>query len=277
MAAENYFTAIFQAIVELLTMHADLFVRLGTNLFRGFAIILLAWFGIRTALSSAQGGPGLDVGQFVSLLLTIAFGLAMITYYARPMPGVGVSFTHLITDQAISLANTLEVHAVQDVQNRLTSVYLGMEQPSLLDSGQIIRYYLTIFALTAAQLAVLAVIAYGYVATAVIVLVGPIFVPFFIVPQLDWLFWGWLRSFFQYAFYQVVANAFIFVFGNLLLHFFDRYPPPYTFEQIAAFFMPMVFLLLTFVYGVVKVPSLVTAIFTGRSGDHALPSFIRWA
>src|SRR5881628_2286130 len=220
MVVQNYFTTIFQAILELLTLHADLFVRLGTNLFRGFAIILLAWFGIRTALSSAQGGPGLDLGQFVSLLLTIAF-------YARPMPGFGVSFTHLITDQAISLANTLEVHAVQEVQNRLTAVYLGMEQPSLLDAGQIIRYYITMFALTTAQLAVLAVIAYGYVATAVIVLVGPIFVPFFIVPQLDWLFWGWLRSFFQYAFYQVVANAFVFVFGNLLVHFFDRYPPPY--------------------------------------------------
>src|SRR6185295_11434573 len=57
-----------------------------------------------------------------------------------------------------------------------------------------IRYDLTIFALTAAQLAVGEVIAYGYVATAVIVLVGPIFVPFFIVPQLEWLFLGVDRS-----------------------------------------------------------------------------------
>jgi len=57
-----------------------------------------------------------------------------------------------------------------------------------------IRYDLTIFALTAAQLAVVEVIAYGYVATAVIVLVGPIFVPFFIVPQLEWLFLGVDRS-----------------------------------------------------------------------------------
>ena len=81
MVVENYFTVIFQAILDLLTLHADLFVRLGTNLFRGFAIIMLAWFGIRTALSSAQGGPGLDLGHFVSLLLTIAFGLAMITYW----------------------------------------------------------------------------------------------------------------------------------------------------------------------------------------------------
>ena len=274
MVTENYFTAIFQAIIELLTQHADLFARLGMNLFRGFAVILIVWYGVRAALSSAQGGPGLNLGQFASLLLSIAFGFTMVTYYARPIPGFGVSFTHLITDQAISLANTLEVNAVQEVQTRLTSVYVGMEQPSMLDVSQIIRYYITIFALTMAQLAVLAVIAYGYVATGVIVLVGPIFVPFFIVPHLEWLFWGWLRAFLQYAFYQVVANAFVFVFGNLILHFFDKYPPPYTFEQLAALFMPMVFLLLAFVYGVLKVPALVNAIFTGRSGDHALPAVV---
>jgi hypothetical protein len=274
MATENYFTAIFQAIIELLTLHADLFARLGMNLFRGFAVILIAWYGIRAALSSARGGAGLNLGHFASLLLTIAFGFTMVTYYARPIPGFGVSFTHLITDQAINLANTLEVHAVQEVQTRLTAVYVGMEQPSMFDVSQVIRYYVAIFALTMAQLAVLAVIAFGYVATAVIVLIGPIFVPFFIVPHLEWLFWGWLRAFLQYAFYQVVANAFVFVFGNLILHFFDRYPPPYTFEQIAALFMPMVFLLLAFAYGVLKVPALVNAIFTGRSGDHALPSFL---
>ena len=34
----------------------DLFLTLGTNLFRGVAIILIAWFGIRAALASAEGG-----------------------------------------------------------------------------------------------------------------------------------------------------------------------------------------------------------------------------
>ena len=39
-----------------------------------------------------------------------------------------------------------------------------------------------------------AVIAYGYVAAAVCVLIGPIFIPWFIVPKMDWLFWGWLKA-----------------------------------------------------------------------------------
>ena len=123
-------------------------------------------------------------------------------------------------------------------------------------------------------MAVFAVIAFGYGAMAVIVLVRPIFIPFFIVPHMEWMFWGWLRAFIQYSFYQVVANAFVFVFAQLLLHFLDLYPPPFDSATIAILFVQLVFLLLSFVYGVLKIPSLVNSIFAGRSGESALPRAI---
>ena len=84
-----------------------------------------------------------------------------------------------------------------------------MEQPSgpaLLDVMQVIRYYTTIIFLSLAQGAVLAVIAYGFVAGAVCILIGPVFIPFLIVPNLEWLFWGWLKTLIQYAFYPVVGK-----------------------------------------------------------------------
>ena len=71
--------------------------------------------------------------------------------------------------------------------------------------------------LAAAQAIAIVVIAYGFVATAVCVLVGPVFVPFFIVPKMEWLFWGWFRCFLQYAFYQVIAAAVVFIIGNLMI------------------------------------------------------------
>jgi len=39
----------------------------------------------------------------------------------------------------------------------------------------------------------------------------------FIVPKLEWLFWGWLRCFLQYAFYEVIAAAVVYIIGNLIL------------------------------------------------------------
>src|SRR6202521_2639280 len=112
MGSIDPFASITGAILDLLARDGDLFLRLGTNLFRGFAIILLAWFGIRAALTSAEGGPALPLGSFATLLLTIAFGFAMMTYYRAPIPGLGISFTQLLTDQPIFLARQLEVTQV---------------------------------------------------------------------------------------------------------------------------------------------------------------------
>ena len=100
---------------------------------------------------------------------------------------------------------------MQLLSDRLSQLYLALEQPSVLNVNAIIGYFLVALAVTAARVALLAVIAFGLVATGVAVLVGPIFIPFFVVPALDWLFWGWLKALLQYAFYQVIAQAFVFV------------------------------------------------------------------
>ena len=61
MAGIDPFASITAAILDLLMRDGDLFLRLGTNLFRGIAIILIAWFGIRAALGSAEGGAALPM------------------------------------------------------------------------------------------------------------------------------------------------------------------------------------------------------------------------
>jgi hypothetical protein len=154
---------------------------LGTNLFRGLAVILVAWFGIRAALTNAEAGSALPLGQFATLLLTIAFGFAMITYYRAPLPGLGRSFTQLLTDQPIFLARQLEMTQVQHLSDRLNALYLALEQPSVFNVMAIVGYLLVALAVTAARVALLAVIAFGLVSTGVAVLVGPVFIPFFLV------------------------------------------------------------------------------------------------
>ena len=267
---------LFAFLFQLMTQHANLFENLGTHMFRAFAVILIAWYGAKSALASASGGTGplFHFDHFASLLMTIAFGFAMATYYSRPIPGIGVSFYHLIIDQGLDLSNQLNHSLVQELWDRLNGLYWGMETPGLtitLNILEVIRYVVTALCLLAALAAVFTVIAFGYVATAIAVLLGPIFIPFFIVPKLEWLFWGWFKSLIQYAFYPVVANAYLFVFGNLLIHFVDSHPPPYDGATIAVLFFPLVMLLVAFTFGILKIPSLVNSLFTGRSGESAVP------
>jgi hypothetical protein len=77
----------------------------------------------------------------------------------------------------------------------------------------------------------------------------------------------------QYSFYPVIANAYVFVMGSLLNHFVDSHPPPYDGGAMALLFLPLVFLLLAFTYGIVHIPSLVGSIFAGRSGEVVTPRF----
>ena len=120
------------------------------------------------------------------------------------------------------------------------------------------------------QAVAFAVIAYGYVAAAVCVLVGPVFIPFFIVPKLDWLFWGWFKAFIGFSFYQVIASAFIYVFAKVLTSMFQAIGAISISNALTI--LPALFItLFVCIYGLVKIPELTGAILSGRAGTWVPP------
>jgi hypothetical protein len=271
----NPFTVIGAAIVDLMTRHSTMFLSMGTHLFRGLAIVMLAWFGAKAALASAEGSSSpVPISNLISLVILIAFAHGMLTFYASPIPGFGRTFPHLITDQAQFMAAQIETSQVQQLSDRLNDVFVNTERPLIFDVLHVIGYLFVVVAVTGARIALVAVIAFGWVATGVAVLVGPVFIPFLIVPSMDWVFWGWLKALLQYAFYQVVAQAFVFVFGTFLLNLLAAFPPPYTVDKLLVGGFHLVFLLVAFTYGLLKVPSLTNSLFSGRAGESALPRWI---
>jgi len=50
----NPFTALNQAISQLLTSNSATLQATGLDIFRGLAVILIAWFGIKSALSGRK-------------------------------------------------------------------------------------------------------------------------------------------------------------------------------------------------------------------------------
>src|SRR5712692_5384332 len=116
---------LFAFLSQLMTEHAALFETMGANMFRGFAVILIVWFGLKSALASASGGivQAFHFDHLASLLMTIAFGFGMITFYSQPIPGFGISFYHLSIDQGLDLANQLNHSLVQEIWDRLTGLY----------------------------------------------------------------------------------------------------------------------------------------------------------
>src|SRR6478672_207401 len=263
----DFLQFMYKAINDLLTQNLGFFDAMGQNLFRMFATILIAWFGVKSALAAAGGKQPFHFDNFASLLLTIAFGLAMVNYYSAPIPGIGVSFHNLITDQAQFLANRINQTELQTIVDRIGDFEARIDAPGVTDFLGMAIYIIVIILLAATQAISIVVIAYGFIATAVCVLVGPVFVPFFIVPKLEWLFWGWLRCFLQYAFYQVIAAAVVYVIANLILGIMDLEPKGTisTVQLIEAF--PVLFItFLASIYTLLKIPALTNHIFSGTAG-----------
>jgi hypothetical protein len=238
-------------------------------MFLSFATILLAWHGIRMMLGARDSGD--QMFSFAKLLLLIAFGYAMIAYYESPIPGIGSSFSNLITDQAAYLASILSAQSVQDAQQNLNTLWNALQQPDAWSILANLLYWTMLIVIGLAQFALLFVVSFSMIASAICALVGPLFVPFFIVPTLEWLFWGWLKAFVQYSFMLVIANAFIFVFEKFLSRYLQTLPPGLRLEDQLLYGVHAVMILITFTVGVLLVPSLTSSIFSGRSGESVLP------
>jgi hypothetical protein len=263
--ALNLVPTIQQAITNLLTTYEPAFLRFGYNLFLSFAVILIAWYGVRMMMS--HDGLGDHMFGFARLLLFVAFGYAFITYYEAPLPGIGVSFSNLITDQTAHFQSVLEARAFDNIYQHFDDLADHFLQPDAWSILANLIYWTVLLLIALAKALSLAVIAFGLIASAVCGLLGPIFVPFFIVPKLDWLFWGWLKAFIQYSFIPVVAIAFLMIFERFVYRYVTTLPPNITSAEYGVYGLQAVAVIATFCVGIVLVPSLTRSIFTGTSGE----------
>ena len=153
-----------QAITSLLTTYEPEFLRMGHSLFVAFATILIVWQGIQIMLSGDSLGDHLF--GFAKLLLFIAFGYAMVAFYESPIPGIGVSFSNLITDQAHEFANILDARSLELVYDHLDELWQRFVQPDAWSILANLIYWLLLIVVTLAKVVSLAVVAFGLIASA---------------------------------------------------------------------------------------------------------------
>src|SRR5260221_6827052 len=261
-----------QDITSLLTTYEPEFLRMGYSLFVAFATILIVWQGIQIMLSGESLGDHLF--GFAKLLLFIAFGYALVAFYESPIPGIGISFSNLITDQAHNFANILDARSLELTFDHLDELWQRFVQPDAWSILANLIYWLLLIAVTIAKVLSLAIVAFGLIASAVCALLGPIFVPFIIVPKLDWLFWSWFKAFLQYSFMPVVAFAFLMVFERFIFQYLTTLPPGITEDLYLVYGVQALVIIGVLTVGILLIPSLTSSIFSGRGGESVLPGRI---
>ena len=165
----------------------------------------------------------------------------MLSFYNTPLPGSTLSFTAAITEggnwlQGVLIANTGEDYLVsftrlsQNFFARASSMELGSGS-GMLDivlngltnlSYQFMAFLHTIIfelflLLILLCLIVIYAVSMGQViwaqlALGVLLILGPLFIPFLLVEPLAFLFWGWFKGMFTYTLYGAIAAALMRVF-----------------------------------------------------------------
>ena len=159
----NLLPTVQQAIDSLLTVYEPEFLRFGYHLFLAFATIVIAWQGIRMMFS--HEGLGEQMFDFAKLLLFVSFGYAFIAFYQAPLPGIGVSFSNLITDQAHYFLSVLEARAFDNIYHHFDDLSDHFLQPDAWSILANLIYWTVLLLIAFAKALSLGVIAFGLIAT----------------------------------------------------------------------------------------------------------------
>ena len=62
-------------------------------------------------------------------------------------------------------------------------------------------------------------VIWAQIALAILIILGPVFIPFLVFEPLSFLFWGWFRAMITYSLYAVIAGAVLRVFSAVGIAF----------------------------------------------------------
>ena len=197
----------------------------GIQLWTGLSLIMLVWTGTQMALA----GGGVNMASIVRLVIVLSIPFGMLRFYVLPMPGVGLSVPDIITGMGGWLQSVIIADAGEDMRQELAALTEQMWRNIALhaggeDAGVFARIHAMLGALSTvlfgALLSILMVVLlvvvwavgqgqviWAQLAITLAILLGPIFIPFLVMPPLSFLFWGWFRTVLTYSLYAAVAAA----------------------------------------------------------------------
>jgi hypothetical protein len=262
-------TWITQACDTLTSTASPSIDALGLRICIALATIMLVWFGVQEALASANGGPGFSMGKFLNFFLLITFAYTMVKFYDSSIPGIGYSLRGFINGGAQYLVSVIGTDSVTSIQNTLNQAQ-SSSGPGIT-KALMNPYYAIVYVIIQVLIAVLtaavsAIIAYGAIASAVIGLLGPVFIPFLVFNKLEFLFWGWLRAFMGFCFYKVLAAAVFSILAHVLAEYYTElvaFSDPGNMVQELPLLILLVFVS---IYILFKIPAMTQSLFSGHTG-----------
>ena len=232
----------------------DLTLAAGTDIldtsllmWRGLAAIMIVWTGLKIAFSG-----DFRMWDVIRLVIALWIPWTMLTFYDTPLPGTA---NLTIPQMVVGGGNWIQRLFINDIATDYLLGFTTLAQ-DLVDAaslapgtpaagGALVRLFGAVAALPEVALATLrqgvgtvlliaiglmlislyaityAQVIWAQIAIALLVIVGPIFIPFLLIEPLAFMFWGWFKSLLTFSLYGAVAAAIMRVFLGIGLGFIE--------------------------------------------------------
>jgi hypothetical protein len=266
-----FMTSIHEGIRSLLVVRLPIFLAFSYQIFLVFAAIRVWNYGLRVMTS----GGGKDVEhEGYALGLELLIGYTMVVCYEAPIPGIGISFSNLYTDSISDFARWLDAGALKQSNEHLNAIFARFWEPDSWSLTASLMYLVLFGAYIFAQVASILAIAGSFIAAAACGLLGPLFVPFYILPPYRWLFDGWQKMFIGSAMVEVVALAFLMIFEKMIFGFQTTLPDIITEDMYPLYIVKAFVVLAAFGYEMMQVRHFTAGLMSGHSGGGSAAGMV---
>lgn len=219
----------------------------GYRLWGALAIILVVWHGLMAAL-----GRGFSGDALFALIMGLLWPYVMLEAYDSPVAGLSLRTPEIIGGmgdwlQGVLASNAGERYwdALQDSMRRwwesltgtgpsaggggLTGLMRALVNAVTGGVQLAVQAFLTLmigFLMMLSHALGLAHAMWARMALSIAILLGPVFIPWIMVPPLSWLFWGWLKGVLLYSLYAVIAPAAFRVTAEMGILVLNQIAPP---------------------------------------------------
>ena len=200
----------------------------GNTMLAGLAVIVVVLNGLKIAFSG-----NIQPWELVRVVIGLWIPWVMLQFYTTTIPGMAFTFPGMIAAGGNWLHDLLIGNTVYSMQTELGKLIKSLDanMQAQAQQGSILGLLRTSFQATLTGVAgfvmlifiilmllLLAAVTYAqviwaHIALAILIILGPIFIPFLVFEPLSFLFWGWFRAMITYSLYGVIAGAVLRVFS----------------------------------------------------------------
>ena len=260
----NTFAEIQASMLQFMQVNQPAFQQFGMNFTLLVGAILLCWRGLD--MMFAGRGLNQDMWGFIKLLLAISAVYGACAFYVSMIPGIGYSMRGLISEQGMWAFRVLDADVVERTSADLSALNSKFFPPSVFSVGPGLVYVVILVQILIAKALTIWVVAGGFIGESVIALLGPLFIPFILIPRMQWMAMNWAKAYIQFSFLPAVALAYLLIMESFIHRVVTTFPAEITPNMLATYGFEIGSIVLMFWVGIlVFVPWILSSLFSGMT------------